>query len=62
MGVHKEHLNKQKKIQFICHLHIYHNTPCLLTPFPTHYCLNFSWDDCNTLDKLTTKVIHNFGG
>ena len=43
-----------------------HNAPCRPTPSPPKKCLtivfDFSWDDCNTEEKLETMVMQNFWG
>ena len=49
---------------YIHHFHIDHNATCLPSPPPKFYktiVLDFSLDDCNTLEKLETMVLQNFG-
>ena len=45
-------------------MHISHNTPCLPPKILHKHCLlfQFSWDHCNTHQKLKTKVMQSFGG
>ena len=53
---------------FVClfvaftNFHVNHNAPCLPPTFCTTIVFDFSWDDCNTQDKLETMVMQNFGG
>ena len=50
---------------YIHHFHIDHNATCLPSPPPPKFyktiVLDFSLDDCNTLEKLETMVLQNFG-
>ena len=50
---------------YIHHFHIDHNATCLPSPprpkFYKTIVLDFSLDDCNTLEKLETMVLQNFG-
>ena len=40
---------------------MYHNAPYLRTPpSPQNFCITIA--DCNTLEKLDTMVMQNFGG
>ena len=45
------------------HFHIDHNAPCLPPPTPTPLpnLFEFSWDGCNTHEKLETMVMQNVG-
>ena len=45
----------------ILHLHIFHNTPCLLPPPPNILHLLGHWDTSNTQGKLKAKVMQNLG-
>ena len=50
---------------FVFHIHqfyIDHNAPCLLPKFCITIIFDFSWDDCNTQEKLATMVMQNFRG
>ena len=58
------------KILRTLHLHIFHNTPALLSPLPPRplpptFCIsivfNFYWDTCNTQEKLKAKVMKYLG-
>ena len=40
----------------------FHNAPCLLPPQKHNLFFYFSWDDCNTQEKLGTMVMQTFGG
>ena len=46
----------------IDHFHIDHNAPCLTPKILNNHCLGFSWDDCNTPEKLETAIIQILGG
>ena len=46
----------------IHHFHIDHNAPCLPPKFWKSIALDFSWDVCNTQEKLETMVSLNFYG
>ena len=53
---------------YIHHFHIDRNATCLPSPPPPPppkfyktIVLDFSLDDCNTLEKLETMVLQNFG-
>ena len=51
---------------YIHHFHIDHNATCLPSPPPPPkfyitIVLDFSLDDCNTLEKLETMVLQSFG-
>ena len=45
----------------IHHFHIDHNAPCLPPKILHNIVFDFSWDDCNTQEKLETMVMQNFG-
>ena len=51
-----------EKLVLIHHFHIDHNALCLLPKILHTIVFDFSWDDCNTQEKLETIVLQNFGG
>ena len=56
----QEYLNFENS--FIHHFHIDHNAPCLPPKFCRTIVFYFSWDDCNTQEKLETMVMQNLVG
>ena len=56
----QEYLNFENS--FIHHFHIDHNAPSLPPKFCITIVFYFSWDNCNTQEKLETMVMQNFGG
>ena len=54
----KSVINKEKTIHYF---HIVHNAPCLPPKLCITIVLDFSWDDCNTQEKLETMVMENSG-
>ena len=58
---YKQHLCKTL-ISLIHHFHIDHNALCLPPKVCITIVFDFSWDDCDTLEKLETMVMRNFRG
>ena len=56
----QEYLNFENS--FIHHFHIDHNAPYLPLKFCITIVFYFSWDDCNTQEKLETMVMQIFSG
>ena len=51
-----------KETNFVNHFYTNHNATCLPPPRPAQIIFNFTWDDCNTQQKLETMVMQSLGG
>ena len=52
----------RRSICRIHHFHLRHNEPCLPPKICITILFDFSWDDCNTQEKLETMVMQIWGG